>query len=711
MKHKIKTSVCRTMHTDAARSRTVMRPLIIGALLSAWLFPLSDAIGQSAAPPDESSPPPSEPADEAPLVDDSAAVSDEDPENIYASLDIEQLMQIQVTSVAGVESGWFETPAALHVLTGEDIRRAGHQSIPEALRLVPGMHVARLESGTWAISARGFTSEFANKLQVLMDGRRVYDPLFSGVYWDVVDTVMEDLDRIEVVRGPGATLWGANAVNGVINITTKSAADTQGLLLSGGVGTYDQGFGTVRYGGKISEDAHFRVYGKYRNLDNMPSRDAGRRPDDWSMWQTGFRFDFGNSDSGKLTIQGDAFHMPKRGTRRLVADPSGHFLTQTQVGHDRATGGNFLTRLHYDIDEKSHWSLQLYYDRLERLSSNGFRYVRDSFDTDFRHHFHLGDHHAIVWGLNARHDSLESEPAPGLALVPPSRSANTFSAFIQDTITLVPDRLFAMLGTKLEHNDFTGFEVQPSARLWWTPNERQTIWAAVSRPVRTPSWIEEDLSFIFAYADPGLLMTPPFPTGTTIPLSITGNPDIESEEMLSWEAGYRQRFSDSLTVDIAGFYNRYEELITVPAFSFENVARSDVYGIEVSSMWDVADNWSLHGSYSLLHIHTSHTSSEAAWDGGSPRHQFQIHSWLDITDDLELNAGLYFVDKLEAQSVGRIYRMDVGLTWRPSSNVELSVWGQNLLDDKHVEFESAAFSLDSPAQVERSVTVQATLRF
>lgn len=633
--------------------------------------------------------------------------------NIYALLDLEQLMQIQVSSVTGVRTSLFRSPAALTVLTADDIRRAGHRSIPEALRLVPGMHVARLDSSTWAISARGFTSEFANKLQVLQDGRRLYDPFFSGVFWDVQDTIIEDIDQIEVIRGPGATLWGANAVNGVINITTKPASETQGVLLTGGGGTFERGFGAVRYGGRISDDAHFRVYGKYRNFNNTPSVDAGRRPDEWDTWQTGFRLDFSGTAENQFTIQGDAFHLPERGTRRLIADPAGHFQYVPNVGKERATGGNVMTRWQHDGGNDSHWTIQFYYDRIDRASSDGFRFTRDSFDLDLRHRFSLGDRHEIIWGLNFRHDRLDTEPTAAFSMVPDARSIDTFSGFIQDTITIVPDRLFGMVGTKLEHNDFSGFEIQPSARLWWTPDEKQTLWAAVSRPVRTPSWVEQDMLLRFAYADPGLLMEPPFPTGMTIPIFITGNRDVGSEKMLAWEAGYRRKVTDTLTIDVAGFYNRYSDLIDLDeaAFAFANVGRADVYGLELAAQWRLADNWRLLGSYSFLNIETGDSFTAPGWAGSSPRHQFQIHSRLDITDDLEFNSGLYFVDNLRAQRTGDYFRLDLGLTWRPRHNVELSVWGQNLLESRHVEFDSAVFSLDSPAMIERSVAVQATIRF
>jgi len=642
---------------------------------------------------------------------DRAVVDDEAEASIFALMDLEELMQVRVTSVAGVGTGWLQTPAAIEVLTAEEIRRSGLRSIPELLRMVPGMHVARLDSGQWAISARGFSGEFANKLQVLMDGRRLYDPLFSGVYWDVADTVIEDIDRIEVIRGPGATLWGANAVNGVINITSRTAKETQGLLVSGGGGTFERSFASARYGGRIDDETHYRVYGKYRNFDSTPSVDAGERPDDWEMWQAGFRFDHGNADEAILTVQGDAFRMPNRGTRLLVPDPTTTLGFMSETSFDRATGGNLLARLHRDIDRDSHWTLQVYYDRLERKSSGGFDYERNSIDADFRHHFHLGERHAIVWGASMRHDRLDSTATPTFFMSPAARNATTFAGFIQDTVTLVPDRLFAMVGSKVEHNDFSGFEVQPSARVWWTPNDRQTLWGAFSRPVRTPSWVEQDIAFTTAFVDPGLLGDPPIPTGTTVPIVLNGNPNVNAETVLAWEAGYRHRLTDTLTVDIAGFYSRYSDLIDLTGLTFGNVGSADVGGIEVAAKWRVAPNWLLTGSYSYLDIVAGDTASREIWEGSSPRHQFQLQSRLDITKDLEFNSALYFVDRLRGQDVSEYFRLDLGVTWRPRHNVELSVWGQNLIEKDHVEFDSQVLPFDSPGMVERSIAVQATVRF
>jgi iron complex outermembrane recepter protein len=646
----------------------------------------------------------------------SAPAPEETPElaeegNIYASMNLEDLMLIEVTSVTGTSNSWFTTPAALDVITSEDIRRSGHLSIPEALRLAPGLHVARTGSSMWGISSRGFSSQFANKLQVLMDGRRLYDPLFSGVYWDVQDYVLADIDRIEVIRGPGATLWGANAVNGVINITTKTAAETQGLYLNGGAGTFDQGFGEVRYGGQINEDAHFRVYGKYRNLDGFADLSGGDREDDWDMWQSGFRADFGDADDTMLTIQGDAYVAPRLGEQTFLPVPTGHLARVLITDQGRASGGNLLARLQRTISDRQRWTLQAYYDRADRTGPRDLEYTRDSFDIDFRHDVKLGERHELLWGVNFRHDSdhIVNGLAPEVVILPDERTFDTFSAFVQDTITLAPDRLFAMIGSKFEDNDFTGFEWQPSARMWWTPDDQQTLWAAVSRPVRTPSRVEEDISLVLDYADPGLLTGGP-PAGFLIPLTLNGNPDVDSERLMAYEAGYRRRLTDTLTVDVAVFYNDYDDLIGgSTALLFDNVDEALVKGIELAATWQVADNWRLRGSYTMLDMDSSMTEPGSGGTADTPRHQFQVHSELDITQNIEFNAALYYVDDLPAGGAGDYARLDLGVTWRPQHNVALSVWGQNLLDPQHPE--SNSNWLVPAGQVERTVYMQASIEF
>ncbi len=621
--------------------------------------------------------------DKPPVADEVAQAQDAEEsdfeENEFADLDIEALFDVSVTSVAGVGEPLGQTPAAMFVITAEDIRRSGHRSIPELLRTVPGMAVAQIDANQWAITARGFNDKFANKLLVLIDGRTVYTPLFSGVYWDVQDTVLEDIERIEVIRGPGATLWGANAVNGVINIVTKHAKDTQGLLLSGGGGTEERGFGTLRYGMKLSEDAYLRFYGKYFNRDRFVDPDGHDQPDDWDMYRGGFRLDWQMPSSYSLTLQGDIYGTDRIGEDQLETRPAPIFSKHSRDDR-RVGGGNVLMRLSRDISEQNGWSCLVYYDRTDRATKI-FEENRDTFDVDFRHHFATMDPHEFIWGLGWRHTRDRIEDTFSLEFHPHGRSDNTFSAFFQDTIELVENRLALMIGTKLEHNDYTGFEFQPNVRVAWTPDDTQTLWASVARVVRTPSRSNDDIDLTLAVL--------PFPAGQR--LRLVGNRDFESEEMLAYELGYRLRPTDNLLVEVAAFFNDYENLSTNIAgladpftLVMGNEQAGESYGVEVAATWDVTDKWRLNGSYSWfkLNLHGGDETRERSY----PQHQIQVGSHLDVSDDVELNTRLYYVDNLSALGVPSYVRLDAGLTWRPKPGVEVSVWGQNLLDDRHLEY-------------------------
>jgi iron complex outermembrane receptor protein len=646
------------------------------------------------------------------LPDDLAPDADEG-ENTFADMEIEQLMEVRVTSVAGMEKDWFRTPAAVSVITYEDIRDGGHRFLPEALRLVPGMNVGRINASTWAVSARGFNGRFSNKLQVLIDGRVAYDPLFSGVFWDIQDVYTPDLDRIEVIRGPGATLWGANAVNGVINVTTKSAKETQGLHSTGGGGDELQGFGGARYGGRIGEDTYVRVYGKYHNHEGFVGADGEERPDDWDMARGGFRLDHEGADHATITLQGDVYGSGRIGEGTRTANPSGHFAFDTHHTDGRASGGNIMLRIDRDDPEdESGWELKTYYDRRNRVIANGFQSERDIFEADFRHHFRPLSRHELMWGAAFRYTHDRTEGTDTLRFDPPSRSLRKPSAFVQDTITLVPDTLLTMVGSKFEHNDYTGFEFQPSARLWWTPDGRQTLWGAISRPVRTPSRINTDLRFTRAYADSGLLGGGP-PSGNTVPLMIRGNKEAEAERLRSYETGYRIEPIEGLMLDTAGFYNEYRDLLSPGRRNigtFKNAGTGESYGVETSVRWDPAENLRIQGSYSVLRVPVHGRDMDTDAEGTSPEHRFQLRSTLDVVEDLSLHGALYYNDNLPARDIPAYIRMDLGLTWRPTENTELSVWGQNLLDPSHPEYRDP-FLQDRITEIERSVYIQASLNF
>jgi iron complex outermembrane receptor protein len=403
-------------------------------------------------------------------------------------LSIEDLMKIEITSVSKKAQKVSDAAAAVFVITQEDIRRSGATSIADALRMAPGLEVARIDANKWAVTARGINNYLTNKLLVLMDGRSVYQPLFAGVYWNLQDTLLEDIERIEVIRGPGATLWGANAVNGVINIITKTAKETEGGLFTAGGGTNEKGFGGLRYGAKVGEESYLRAYGKYFNRGAFPNVTGVGSSGAWDSGSGGFRLDSDFSPDSSLTLQGDIAqgYIDDISERTVLTPP----YLKTFTGSTFSTA-NLLTRWKRKISATSDLSLQLYYDYSNNRAPD-MREIRNTVDVDLQHRFALGARHDIVWGLGYRNTRGDFSADSLVTLDPSRRGDELFSGFVQDDIVLVPDRLHLILGSKLEHNDYTGVEVQPSGRLIWTPDERHTFWGAISRAVRTPSWVETD---------------------------------------------------------------------------------------------------------------------------------------------------------------------------------------------------------------------------
>jgi iron complex outermembrane recepter protein len=626
-------------------------------------------------------------------------------------LTIEELMDIDVTSTSKHPEKLSAAAAAIAVLTPEDIHRSGATSIPELLRLVPGMDVARVDSHTWAISSRGFNDIFANKLLVMIDGRTVYTPLFSGVYWDVQDTFLEDIDRIEVVRGPGAALWGANAVNGVINIITKSARDTQGLFASVGGGAEERSFVNVRYGAKLSNNAFLRVYSKYFSRDSSAFPDGTQAHDAWEMYRGGFRLDWEPSIEDSLTLQGDIY----TGTQKQTyTTPMRVFpFVQTIDSTDKVAGANVLGRWSHIFSPDSELTLQSYYDRTVRetaiLDEN-----RDTAEIDLQQRFLLGHYQQIVAGLGYRITRDEIRNTLNVTLTPASRTLSLFSAFIQDEISVVPDRFRLTLGSKFEHNDFTGFEIQPSARLLWTPGQRQSVWASVSRAVRTPSRVESDVRLNFP---------PPVPLRPGA-ITVFGNPALASEELIAYELGYRVQPADQLTLDLALFYNDYDRLRTVEPsrsgpFSPSDLANNlfgETYGAEIAITAQVVEGWRLEGGYGFLqaHLHRKNGSNDASTEttaeGSSPHHRFFIRSQIDLGKQVRFDSTLRYVDGLSALNVPSYFTVDLRIAWAPTKNLEFAIVGQNLLDDRHPEF-APTFIVTQQTEVERSIYAHVVWQF
>ena len=638
--------------------------------------------------------------------------------NELVDLSLEDLMQVTITSVSKRPEALGGAASAIYVLNGEDVRRDGFRSIPDSLRYVPGMQVAQINSHTWAVSSRGFDAEYATKLLVLMDGRSVYTPLNAGVYWDTVDLMEEDLERIEVIRGPGGTLWGANAVNGVINITSKSSHDTQGWLMTGGGGNEEQGFGGVRYGGKLGEQTTFRVYGKYDNHDDTAFTDGSDGEDAWQMGRAGFRLDSGNDELNLFTVQGDYYHAQEDWlyTQPIPTPP----FDQVVDDSERVLGANLLGRWSHRFEDDSQFIFQTYYDHTDR-ESNLPRERRDTFDVDLQHHIAPIHRHNLVVGLGYRLTTDDIEGNYANTFDPDHRTLHLFSGFIQDEITVVEERLRLTLGTKLEHNDFTGFEVQPGARLAWTPSETHTLWASVARAVRTPSRAEDDVRI--NRTDPLL------PPGTVA--SILGDRSGESEDLIAYELGYRAVPLERLSIDIATFYNDYDDLrnleLGVPpptppnavlGLYTRNGLKAESYGAELAADWEAGKNWwHIRAAYTYLRLDletkagvTDPVNIIPLLEGNAPRHQFSIRSQMDIRHNVEFDVGLRYVDDLEDPDIPSYATMDVRIAWRPRTNLELSLVGLNLLDPVHPEF--APTQVVTPQrEIERSVYGQITWHF
>ena len=358
-------------------------------------------------------------------------------------LSIEDLVKVKVTSVSKKPQKILEAPAAIFVITQEDIRRSGAVSIPEVLRMVPGLEVAKIDSNKWAVTSRGFNGRFANKLLVLIDGRTVYTPLFSGVYWDMKDTLLNDIDRIEIIRGPGAALWGANAVNGVINIITKEAKDTHGTMVIAGTGTEEQGFGAIRYGGMIGQDTHYRVYAKYFNRDGAVHVSGEDAADSWDVFRTGFRMDSAMSDKDRLTLQGDVYN--GRTGETVITKSFDPTDPATFDQENDIAGANLLGRWKHSISDTSNIALQVYYDYTDR-SSAILEQRHDTFDIDFQHNFGLDQDHQIVWGLGYRFIRDDISNTFYSSWNPDNRDIDLLSAFVQDDITLVDKKVKLTLG-------------------------------------------------------------------------------------------------------------------------------------------------------------------------------------------------------------------------------------------------------------------------
>src|SRR6266571_2016144 len=641
-------------------------------------------------------------------------------------MSIEELMNVEVTSVAKRPQRVADAAAAVFVLTQEDIRRSGAASVPEALRMVPGLQVARIDENKWAIGSRGFNGRFDNKLLVLIDGRSVYTPLFSGVYWNVEDVMLEDVDRIEVIRGPGATLWGANAVDGVINVITKKAKSTQSAVVTAGAGTEERAAGGVRYGGKLGDNTYYRAYTKYFDWGPSAYPSGMTAHDGWDALRGGFRADWTPAGANSLTLQGDIYRT--RFDETLTVASLSAPYSNTFPNDGKYSGGNILGRWNH-ASEGSSMSLQMYYDNTTITDHSLFGDHQNILDIDFQHGFHVGDSQQFVWGVGYRSIRDKNDASFTVSLKPNQVTLNQFGTFIQDEISLADNRLQITLGSKFERNEFTGFEIEPNARLLWNLTPNQSIWTAVSRAVRTPALTEEGLRLNSQVIPPG---TPANPTPLPAVVAVFGSHQFNSEDLLAYELGYRVQATSSVSLDIATFYNNYSNLrsaepgapfvegspaptdIVIP-FVAGNKMSGGTYGVELFADWKVIPKWRLVGSYSYLQmdIHKNRDSQDPTPDnpnGSSPRHQWYLRSSIDLPKHFEQDTTLRFVDQLPGLNVPSYYSLDAHLGWRPVTKLEISIGGQNLLNNWHFEF-MPDFVNTSPTVVKRSIFGSITWKF
>jgi len=692
---------------------------------SAPLPPASPILRQASATQDVAA---DDDTDSDPLddLDDLLSLADESLESLSTRHVLVPGMDMEVSTVSRTESTVGRSPAAVFVITNEMIRRSGAKCIPEVLRMAPGVQVARIDANKWAVTIRGFNGRCANKLLVQIDGRSIYTPLFAAVWWDVQDVVLEDVERIEVIRGPGATVWGANAVNGIINVITKRASDTQGAYVQGGAGTEEAGFATARYGGRLGDNAHYRIYGKWFERDTGFAA-ADNAHDDWRMGRGGFRADWTPNACDTLTLQGD-FYEGRAGERSFYPSLTPATAFVTAVDQDEATeGGNGLFRWRRELSDDSDWVLQTYYDRTERVFlGTGFADDRDTFDLDFQHRFPLGCRHAIICGFGyrntkdaIRNSDLAVGSQPVLLMTPNQRADDLFSYFVQDEITLREDLLYFTAGSKFEHNDYTGFEFQPTARLLWTPTPRHCIWTSISRAVRTPSRAEEDIQILGRPV--GV-----FPPATPILLGIYGNRRMAAEEVMAYEAGVRVQPTDRFFWDLAVFFNQYENLRSfefppVPApgpggslvlpGTIDSNNRAQTYGFEIAGAYDVTDCWRLYAAYNFLVVSPSTNSGS---EMGDPRNQIYLQSSWDIRCDLHFDVAWRYVDSTPGAGQPRVpsyNAMDLRLAWDARPGLELAVVGRHLLDSSHLEAPADVFLGTVSTEVEAEVYGTVTWRY
>ncbi len=630
------------------------------------------------------------------------------------NLNIEDLMNIKVTSVSKKDQSILHTASAVFVITQDDIRRSGATNIPDLLRMVPGVNIAQINANKWAISVRGLNALFSNKLLVMIDGRSVYSPSFGGVFWDVLDVPLENIERIEVIRGPGGTIWGANAVNGVINIITKKAADSKGALIVAGTGNVYQEFGLAQFGGRLRKSTDYRIYAKYHNQDDLPGSTNPDGNDGWHMLRGGFRSDSKITTKDELTFQGDVYRA-REGLVEMVL-PSIIGPGPIPINAAVNEGGGFLrSSWNHSYSERSETSLQASYESYAR--NFDARERRQTFNMDFQHHVRVGNRHDVVWGAGYRFSVSEVNGTGWISLNPAKLSTQLSSAFVQDEINLVPSRLNLIVGAKFEHNFYTHLNISPSVRLVWTPDEHSAVWAAVSNAVRTPAATDTSVRVNLA--------TVQDPSGMPVLVSLFGNPSFLDEGLTAYEAGYRRTYSTRISIDLAAFYNRYSNLSTtepaavflesspspahlVAPVAYGNLMHGETHGFELAAKLNLTDRWTLSPGYAFEQVHmhldpsSLDTTAVLGAEGSSPVHAAQLRSHLALSSRWEWDVSAYFSGRLVAPNTPSYTKLDSTLSWRWTEGLSVSLVGQNLLRDRHLEFVDTTGAV-STSLIKRSV--------
>lgn len=618
--------------------------------------------------------------------------------NSFANTTENQVFNSDIFSLSKQKEDAFDAPSATYIISSDDIRRSGITNIPDLLRMVPGVQVTKANNHTWDISVRGFNSQYSNKLLVLIDGRTVYTPIFSGVFWDIQDYPLEDIERVEVVKGPGGTIWGANAVNGVINIITKSASLTQGGYVSGLAGNQED-IGEIRYGNKTSSNDDYRVYAKKIYRRSTTKTSGADNQDGYRDNRAGFRYDVKSIIGSDIRVSGDTYQSYSQNYFPALNPGT------TEQNNKNHQGGNILLNWNKELSKKSNFTLQSYFD-YSKLDTPVLEISTKTVDVDFQHFYNFNKRNQFIWGLGYRivADNIKEQPLTNgiypLDYQPSQQNNNTYSAFIQDKIGLIADKLYLTIGSKFEHNYYTDYQYQPNAKLTYFPSDNQTVWTSVSRAVRTPTRAENGLSLRAGAVSGNSTITQ------------QGSDQYKAEEEVSYEAGYRIKPTKSTLFDIALFYNDYNKLRTFEGTppTAANLAYGTTKGLEITAKWQVTRDWRLEAGYDYLDMNIkakdySSPSNAAAMyltNGQAPKNQFNLRSNYNITPKIEFDNMLYYVDSLPGSGTARTsagflsvpayIRFDTRIAYLPVKNLELSLVGQNLTDEKHQEYRAALFN-------------------